>query len=143
MNCLLYQNLIVENTGNGIAWSLASGGYTLLVNNTIARNGAAGIYADGYDTTAQIVNNVVVGTPALTVGGSGDGELAYACVTSPRLAVCAPCFLKVRVSEKLAEPVADHVFRHKHRVKYLAVMNVKRQTHKIRRDHRAPRSARS
>ncbi len=73
MNLSILQNLIVENAGNGIAWSLVSGGYTLLFNNTIARNGAAAIYADGYDTTAQIVNNVVVGTPALSVGGSGDG----------------------------------------------------------------------
>ena len=51
MNLSIIQNLIVDNAGYGIAWSLVSGGYTLVFYNTIARNGAAAIYANGHDTT--------------------------------------------------------------------------------------------
>jgi len=73
MDVAIIQNLIVENTGNGIVWELTAGLGALVVNNTIARNGAAGISADGYDATSQILNNIVVGSPALSVGSSGDG----------------------------------------------------------------------
>src|SRR5580658_5664418 len=37
---------------------------------------------------------------------------------------------------KFPEPVPDHVFRHEHRVKNLAVVDVERQADKVRRDHR-------
>src|SRR5579859_423591 len=48
-------------------------------------------------------------------------------------------FLEYPRQGKLAEPVADHVFRHKHRVKNLAVVDAERQADEIRRNHRTPR----
>ena len=72
MNLFIIQNLVVENAGNGIAWSLVSGGTTLVFDNTIARNGAVGIYADGYDAAAQ-PQQYRRGHAALLVGSSGDG----------------------------------------------------------------------
>ena len=40
---------------------------------------------------------------------------------------------------KLTQAVSDHVFSDKHRIEHFAVMDVKGQPDKIRRDHRAAR----
>ena len=69
----IIQNLFIENTGDGINWLVPLGGRgPWVINNTIVNNGGAGIYADGYDGAAQIVNNIIVGNPALYVGGFND-----------------------------------------------------------------------
>jgi parallel beta-helix repeat protein len=72
----IIQNLILENDGHGIAWLVpwgARGPY--VINNTILGNGrtaGAGISADGFDAGAQIRNNMVLGEPALAMGGMND-----------------------------------------------------------------------
>lgn len=72
----IIQNVIVGNAGSGINWLVPSGARgPYVINNTIAKNVGAGIYADGYDISARIVNNVVMGTPALYVGGFNDSNL--------------------------------------------------------------------
>jgi parallel beta-helix repeat protein len=69
----IVQNLIIGNAGSGIAWLVPSGARgPLVVNNTIVRNGGPGISADGYDAASAILNNIIVGTPALSVGGFND-----------------------------------------------------------------------
>jgi len=69
----IIQNLILENTGNGIYWLVPSGARgPRVVNNTIVNNGAAGIFADGYDANALIANNIILGSPALDVGTFND-----------------------------------------------------------------------
>jgi parallel beta-helix repeat protein len=71
----IIQNIIVENTGNGIYWLVPSGARgPWVINNTIARNGGAGIYADGYDASALIANNIIGGAPALSVGTFNDNN---------------------------------------------------------------------
>jgi parallel beta-helix repeat protein len=71
----IIQNVIVNNTGNGIYWLTPSGARgPWVINNTIAKNGAAGIYADGYDASALILNNVILGAPALGVGTFNDNN---------------------------------------------------------------------
>ena len=72
----IVQNVIVSNAANGIYWQVPAGRRgPRAINNTIFSNTGAGIYADGYDTNALIMNNVVVGSPALSVGGTGDTNL--------------------------------------------------------------------
>ncbi|HOW67080.1 MAG TPA: Ig-like domain-containing protein [Candidatus Paceibacterota bacterium] len=72
----IIQNLILENDGHGIAWLVpwgARGPY--VIHNTILGNGriaGAGISADGFDVGAQVRNNIVVGEPALSMGGMND-----------------------------------------------------------------------
>ena len=56
----------------------------------------------------------------------------------------SPCssnavFLERARQRKLAELVPDHVFRHEHRLKNLAVMHVERMSNELRRDRRATR----
>ncbi len=69
----IVQNVIVSNTGAGIFWQVPAGRRgPRVINNTLFANIGSGIYADGYDTNALIMNNVVMGTPALTVGATGD-----------------------------------------------------------------------
>lgn len=65
----IVQNLIVENGGNGVSW-VAPGGSRgpWLINNTIAGNRGSGIAASSYGDGAQIINNIVVGDPALSAG---------------------------------------------------------------------------
>lgn len=71
----IVQNLIIQNTGNGIYWLVPSGARgPRVVNNTIYGNGASGIYADGFDIGASIINNIIVGSPALSVGGFNDNN---------------------------------------------------------------------
>src|SRR5438128_7306021 len=69
----ILQNLIIGNVGNGISWLVPEGGRgPWIVNNTIVDNGGAGIAANGYDGASRIVNNVIVGSPALWVGDFND-----------------------------------------------------------------------
>jgi hypothetical protein len=71
----IIQNVIVENTGNGIYWLVPSGARgPWVINNTIARNGASGIFADGFDAAALIENNIILGAPALSVGTFNDNN---------------------------------------------------------------------
>jgi parallel beta-helix repeat protein len=71
----IIQNIIIENTGNGINWLVPSGARgPYVINNTIAKNGAAGIFADGYDINALIANNIIMGAPALSVGTFNDNN---------------------------------------------------------------------
>jgi parallel beta-helix repeat protein len=62
----IVQNLIVGNTasiGGAVYWFVPSGARgPLLINNTIDANAAlqgSGIFADGFDAQAQIINNIV------------------------------------------------------------------------------------
>jgi parallel beta-helix repeat protein len=67
------QNLIVSNTGNGLYWQVPAGRRgPRAINNTFYQNAASGIFADGFDTNSVIMNNIVVGTPALKIGNTGD-----------------------------------------------------------------------
>jgi len=69
----IIQNVVVSNTGNGIYWQVPVGHRgPRAINNTIFANAGSGIYADGYDTNSLLMNNVVVGTPALMVGSTGN-----------------------------------------------------------------------
>lgn len=72
----IIQNVIVSNSGNGLSWQVPAGRRgPRAINNTIYRNTSSGIFADGFDTNSLIMNNVVVGTPALKVGSTGDTNL--------------------------------------------------------------------
>ena len=71
----IVQNVIAGNTGHGISWMVPSGiRGPYAVNNTIVNNGGAGISADGFDPASLIVNNIIVGSPALLVGGMFPGD---------------------------------------------------------------------
>jgi parallel beta-helix repeat protein len=71
----IIQNVIAENSGNGIYWLVPSGARgPRVINNTILRNGSSGIYADGYDINAQIIGNILLGSPALNVGTFNDNN---------------------------------------------------------------------
>ena len=75
-NADIVQNLILENDGDGIGWLVplgARGPY--VVNNTILNNGGAAIAADGFDGAAQIIGNILVGSPALWIGSFNDSAL--------------------------------------------------------------------
>ncbi len=79
---LIIGNVITGNTagcGGGISWTITFGGRgPVLVNNTIADNHAdqgSGIFADGLDAQAELVNNIIVGAPGQTAifcGTFGD-----------------------------------------------------------------------
>jgi len=66
-DALIVNNLITGNSagcGGGIYWLVPSGSRgPFLINNTIAANTApqgAGVFADGFDAQAQLINNLVV-----------------------------------------------------------------------------------
>jgi hypothetical protein len=66
-DALLVQNVITGNsasTGGGIYWMVPSGNRgPLLNNNTISDNNSAqgsAIFADGFDSQAQLINNILV-----------------------------------------------------------------------------------
>jgi hypothetical protein len=61
------QNLVVNNAGYGIFFGGGIGG-PWIMNNTVAENGLAGIWQGASYPDVQVVNNVVVGNPALFVG---------------------------------------------------------------------------
>lgn len=86
-DALIVQNLIVGNSageGGGVHWlvpSLSGARGPRLVNNTIAGNVAtvagrgSAVFADGFDASAVLVNNLLVGTAgqtALHCGGFND-----------------------------------------------------------------------
>jgi len=70
----IIQNLIVGNSacgfgcgsGGGVYWFVPLGSRgPFLINNTIARNSAdlgSGVFADGYDYQARIINNIITAT---------------------------------------------------------------------------------
>jgi parallel beta-helix repeat protein len=69
----IIQNIIASNTGNGLSWQVPAGRRgPRAINNTFYQNTVSGIFADGYDTNSLIMNNIVVGTPALKIGSTGD-----------------------------------------------------------------------
>jgi parallel beta-helix repeat protein len=83
-NADIVQNLIVENDGDGVAWTSPVGARgPWLVNNTIIANGGAGIASGSYDGGAEIINNIVVGNPALTVGAYVVPLIQYNDIYSP------------------------------------------------------------
>ena len=66
-------NLIAGNVsaeGGGIHWSVPGGAHgPRVVNNTIVNNSAAtgsGVFAGGFDATAELVNNVIIASPGRT-----------------------------------------------------------------------------
>jgi len=70
----IVQNVIANNGGRGVYWLVPQGSRgPWLLNNTITGNGAAGISANGIDDGSEILNNIVVGNPAME-GGSPDVE---------------------------------------------------------------------
>jgi hypothetical protein len=82
---VIVQNLIYGNTatgkGGGIEWLVPSGDLgPRLLNNTIANNSAlsgSGLFADGFDKDAVLINNIIVAAPgqtAVTVGNFNDAN---------------------------------------------------------------------
>lgn len=67
----IIQNLIVENRGVGVGWLAPQNSRgPWLINNTIAGNGGPGISASTYGDGVQIINNIVVGDPAIAAGAN-------------------------------------------------------------------------
>ena len=71
----IVQNIIVNNSGDGINAPVPSGTRgPWVINNTISGNGLNGISEHGFISTCKIINNIVVGNPALNIypwyGGS-------------------------------------------------------------------------
>ena len=77
-DALIVQNLIFNNSagvggnntggqGGGIYLGVPSGSRgPFLINNTIANNAAAqgsGVYADGYDSQTELINNLIIASP--------------------------------------------------------------------------------
>jgi alpha-tubulin suppressor-like RCC1 family protein len=67
----IFQNIIINNAGDGIYSPVPSGtrGFWV-INNTISGNGGNGIELGGDISSCQIVNNIVVGSPAVDLGGN-------------------------------------------------------------------------
>jgi hypothetical protein len=81
-DALIVQNLITGNqasAGGGIAWALPDTVVgPILVNNTIADNNAtssmgSGIFADAFDGTTELTNNIIVAKPGQTALFWGPG----------------------------------------------------------------------
>jgi len=94
----IIQNVIVHNGGNGIEWLVPENVPGMLVlNNTIADNGlspfgGAGISAAGFQSNVMVLNNIIIGNPALSVGGyntPGAPVIQFNDVFSPTGAVLA------------------------------------------------------
>jgi hypothetical protein len=75
----IVQNLIIANTagtGGGVYWLVPSGDRgPFLINNTIYANPSpqgSGIFADGFDSQAQIVNNIIVAATGQTAVMCGN-----------------------------------------------------------------------
>lgn len=65
----IVQNIIVNNIGDGIGGlvpSVARGPWA--INNTIYGNSGNGINLSGYVSGCEIINNIVVGSPAVSIG---------------------------------------------------------------------------
>lgn len=85
-DALIENNLILGNTltasdskGGGVSWLVPSGNRgPFLINNTIVANASgigSGVYADGYDVAARMINNLVIavgGVSAVECGGLND-----------------------------------------------------------------------
>lgn len=76
-NNLIVDNRVIEpGFGGGVHWLLLAGsGGPQLIGNTIAGNQAqagAGVYADGEDRHARIVNNLVLAAPGRSAIECGD-----------------------------------------------------------------------
>jgi parallel beta-helix repeat protein len=64
----IVQNIIIDNMGDGINALVPDGAIgPWMINNTIAGNGGSGIWEDGYFSSGEIINNVVMGNPALNL----------------------------------------------------------------------------
>jgi len=64
----IVQNLIAHNAGDGINALVPDGTPgPLAINNTIVENGGAGINEYGFISSCEIINNIVIGNPALNV----------------------------------------------------------------------------
>ncbi|HSY20212.1 MAG TPA: immunoglobulin domain-containing protein [Candidatus Acidoferrales bacterium] len=64
----IVQNLIINNNGDGITGLVPSGARgPWVINNTICGNSGNGIYEDGFVSSGEIINNIVVGSPALSM----------------------------------------------------------------------------
>jgi parallel beta-helix repeat protein len=64
----IIQNLIVNNNGDGINAAVPSGARCpWIINNTIYGNSGNGIWEDGFVAGGEIINNIVVGSPALNM----------------------------------------------------------------------------
>ncbi len=79
-DALIAGNVIIGNSagcGGGIHWLVPSGAWgPRLVNNTIADNDAAlgsGVFADGFDAQATLVNKVIVGRTGQTACADQTG----------------------------------------------------------------------
>src|SRR5205823_3723514 len=69
-NSEVYQNLIVENGGVGIFWDVPDGERgPRIVNNTICNNTFAGIDCWVINPDVFIINNIIVGNPAIRFEG--------------------------------------------------------------------------
>jgi parallel beta-helix repeat protein len=75
----IVQNLIFGNTaatGGGVYWLVPSGARgPFLTNNTIYVNNASqgsGVYADGFDSQSQLVNNIIIAAPGQTAVTCGN-----------------------------------------------------------------------
>ena len=67
----IIQNVIVNKTGSGISALVPSGARgPWLINNTISGNGGNGVSLTGFISSCQIINNIVVGSPAVNLGGN-------------------------------------------------------------------------
>ena len=74
-DALIAQNVIAGNNapqGGGVYWLVPSGSRgPLLVNNTVATNLGSAIFADGFDSQVQLINNLLIASPgqnAVTCG---------------------------------------------------------------------------
>ena len=64
----IVQNIIAHNTGDGINALVPDGTPgPLAINNTIVANGGTGIDEYGFISSCEIINNIVIGNPALYV----------------------------------------------------------------------------
>jgi parallel beta-helix repeat protein len=77
----IVQNLIFGNKGAGIYWLVPAGSRgPRLVNNTIVDNDAqsgSAIFADGFDTRTELINNILIGKAGQTAvfcGNRGDSN---------------------------------------------------------------------
>lgn len=60
-DALIVQNVIRDNSGDGVHWEIPLGGRgPFLVNNSIVHNDGYGLYTDGFDVTTQVIGNVIV-----------------------------------------------------------------------------------
>lgn len=70
------QNIIANNAGDGVNALVPSGARgPWLVNNTVVGNLTNGVNLYGYISTCDLVNNVMVGTPAVNLGPWYNGSL--------------------------------------------------------------------